>query len=401
VGLDYDFVFLLSVHEKEMRKQLIGLGVPILKIYGMDRIEKICDMGESVYYGGGLPSCGKKNILVFSHAMTSTGAQNILFVTACELKKLGYAVVVVSTSDGVIRERLVDEGIPVIITKGIRYDSIEIKRLVEWSDTILVNTFWLYYIVIELCICGRKIVWWLHELGNISKMDAEVMQYILGRDNVKVYAVSNIVKNAVERVDGSCGKVGLLTFGLPEYDLEDNRHNGVTIFAIIAGICHNKGQDIIIDAVAKLPCEYRNTAEFWIVGAGTLPQEDLEKANRYPCIKICGEVDNRRIKDIYSKIDVVICSSREEQMSVSVIEGLMNKKVTIVSDVAGIAEVIKDNVNGYRMKSEDSDDLARIMRHIMDSSQETIENIGIEARKTFDEFFSLEAYDARLEGVFG
>jgi glycosyltransferase involved in cell wall biosynthesis len=401
VSLEYDIVFLLSVHENEMREQLKELGVPALRIYGMEQIEKICEMGETVHYGDALAGKGRRNVLMFSPAMSSTGAQNVLFITACELVKKGYAVTVVSKTDGILRERLVNEEIPVVITKEICCDSAEIKSLVEWSDVVLVNTYWIYYIVLELCTYEKEIIWWLHELGGIPQMDSGVMRYILGRGNVKAYAVSNVVKNAVESVSGICGKVGLLTFGIPEYDLKDNRHKGVTVFAIIGGIGYIKGQDIFVDAVAKLSKEYRESAEFWIVGGGMLPADVLDKACKYGCIKIIGEIDNRRIKDVYSKIDVVVCCSREEQMSVSVIEGFMNRKVAIVSEVAGIAEVIKDNVNGFIMKNEDSDGLARIMMHIIDSNQEMLESIGIEARKTFDELFSVDTFDNRLDEVFG
>jgi glycosyltransferase involved in cell wall biosynthesis len=88
-------------------------------------------------------------------------------------------------------------------------------------------------------------------------------------------------------------------------------------------------------------------------------------------------------------------------MSVTVIEGFMNKKITIVTEIAGVAKFVKDGVNGFIMRSENSDDLARIMMHIMDSDSAKLGNIGLEARRTFDEFFSIETYDARLEEVFG
>jgi glycosyltransferase involved in cell wall biosynthesis len=273
------------------------------------------------------------------------------------------------------------------------------QRLVCWADKILINTLWLYYLAVEFGRSGKDIVWWLHESEGLWRHDKDILRYILEQPNIRVYAVSNVVKKVVEDGIGIRNKVEVLSFGLPEYPIDDRREDGKKVFAIIGGICHNKGQDIFIDAIEKLPQQCRQSSEFWIVGKGILQQEELEKANRYPCIKICGEIDNREIKDIYSQIDVVVCCSREEGMSITVIEGFMNRKITIVTEIAGVAKFVKDGVNGFIMKNEDSDHLAEIMQSII-KSPERFECIGNEARKTFDRFFSMEVFRPKLIKVF-
>lgn len=103
--LEYDMVFLLSAYYLDMQQQLRALGVPKEKIYNMNHIEFLCE-GEPIQWYGKLPvECQQKKILVFSHALTSTGAQNVLFQSVQVLKKHNFQVVIVSGTDGILRNR--------------------------------------------------------------------------------------------------------------------------------------------------------------------------------------------------------------------------------------------------------------------------------------------------------
>ena len=77
--LTYDFIFLLSTYYREMRKQLLEAGIPAEKIYDVNQMERICETGPTKYYGELKEYEDSKKILFFSHALSSTGAQNVLF----------------------------------------------------------------------------------------------------------------------------------------------------------------------------------------------------------------------------------------------------------------------------------------------------------------------------------
>ena len=75
--LKYDYIYLLSAYYREMEEQLKELGVEREKIFHTFHVEKIC-VCDSIKYYGNLPEENSgKRILVFSHALTCTGAPNI------------------------------------------------------------------------------------------------------------------------------------------------------------------------------------------------------------------------------------------------------------------------------------------------------------------------------------
>lgn len=396
--LEFDYIFLLSVYEKEMQKQLIELNVPMYKICGMDRKEMLCKVSSANYYGKCIPDTAKKKLLVFSHALTSTGAQNVLFTTLSILKEY-YEITVVSKSDGVLKERLNAIDIGVVIMSDLTRGGKELQKLVEWSDEILVNTIWLYYVIVELSDCNKRILWWLHESGAIPEIGKETFYYINGLGNVDIYVVSNVVKKVLQKECKNLNNIEVFKFGIKEYEIKESQQKEKIVFSIISAIGHIKGQDIFIEAVSRLPDYYRKQAEFWIVGRGTLPEEQLKMAEKYSCIKILGEIDNRKMNDVYAQLDVVVCCSREEAMSVVVIEGFMNRKITIVSEAAGVAEFVEDGKNGFILKYENVEQLCELIRYIIANPKEAAK-VGDASREIYDSHFSMEIFKDRIKQVF-
>ena len=193
-------------------------------------------------------------------------------------------------------------------------------------------------------------------------------------------------------------KIQLLPFGIPEYDAKVECADAVknkVIFAIIGGMGHIKGQDIFIDAISCLPPQYLNSAEFWIVGGGTLADDLVQKASLIDSIKILGEIDNKKMPELYEKLDVVVCCSREESMSVTVIEGFMNEKTVIVSENAGVAAFIDNGNNGFVFKNEDVKGLCERIKWVIDNRDMSI-IIGKESRKIYDKYFSIPVFEERI-----
>ena len=185
---------------------------------------------------------------------------------------------------------------------------------------------------------------------------------------------------------------------MPYYETGEKKENfhGKTIFAVIGGIGWIKGQDIFIKAIERLSEYYRENAEFWIVGGGKLAQEDLKRAQLFPCIKVTGEIENQKMPDLYSKIDVVVCCSRKEAMSVVVAEGCMNGKLVIVSDAAGIADYIVNGENGLIFQNENIKQLTELMQWTLEHEEE-VKRIGARSKRIYKEHFLMERFEKELQ----
>lgn len=398
--LTYDAVFILSIHYLEMRCQLRKMGVPDKKIYDINDRGKFCGYRMAQFFGEIKENEKGKNILVFSHALTSTGAQNVLYTALQVLIKNRYYPVVVSKYDGILKKDLLSLGVPVIIVEDIAAENEEITGLVHWADKIFVNTLWLYYVVEELQAFDKKVVWWIHESGAIFYLDDSLLSDITCKNMVDIYAVSPLVRRTLIQRYGVLYTIHELQYGLPEYGSEMQKlykknHSGKIVFAVIGGIAAIKGQDIFIRAASSLPIEYHDRAEFWIIGCGSLGEKEAEIAQKYPSIQVKGEIEHNRMGEIYSQIDVVVCCSREDALPVVVAEACMNGKLSIISDRTGIAEYITDGYDGLIFESENIIQLARKMQWVMDHTSDA-GRMGRNSRKVYEACFSMERFEDAL-----
>ncbi len=396
-GLSYDFIFLLSIYEQEMRKQLTEAGISAGKIFDRNQMERLCVSRPAFWYGKLPQKNGCKKVLLASHALTSTGAPNVLFTAACVLSENGCQVMVVSLEDGVLRKRFQAYGIPVVIMENCHCDNPEFRQLLMWADQVLVNTIRLYYMAEECLSLQKKVLWWIHETVEFEYVDRSLFARADGAGLLSVYVVSPLIQRLLREKFGHDLNIGELLFGIPlretgEKEIFSQKRK---IFALIGVTGRIKGQDILIQAVELLSEDERKRAEFWLVGAGEMAEETLRKVSEYPCIKILGEIEHRKIPELYSRIDAVVCCSRQESMSVVVAEGCMYKKLVLVSDAAGIAEYVTDGEDGLIFESENVSQLASLISWVL-AHEEQAKRMGNMARKIYERNFTMEVFQKHL-----
>lgn len=401
--LEYDIVFLLSASYVDMKRQLRTLGIPGNIIYTMQKIGFLCELGESAQWYGSLPMrCKRKKILVFSHALTSTGAQNVLFQAIRFLKKQNFEVVVTSGTDGVLRTRFQELDIPVVIIRNVYTENEEIIQLCEWADLIVVNTLLLYETVIELMRLKKPLLWWIHETGFLEKVDLEDFVEIEKNSMVSIYTVSPLVRRMIIEHYGVDLNLKELCYGLPDYGRGEDTciENEKMIFAHIAAAAYIKGQDLLLRAVSNLPGHIREKVEIWFVGPGVLSEDLLELSKQYACVKIKGEIDNTQMRNLYCAVDVVMCVSREDALPVVVAEGCMMRKASIVSNATGIAEFLDHGETGLIFESENVDEISSLIQWAVEHKDE-VKRIGENSRRVYDTYFSMNIFEGNLLAAIG
>ncbi|SCY09109.1 Glycosyl-transferase family 4 [Lachnospiraceae bacterium XBB2008] len=396
-SLEYDCIFILCKAYVDIHKQIDEtlMVSEYRPIYDIERLDIICNMPPATFYSSKIENHGSKCLLIFSHALSSTGAQNVMLYLIKILIKHDYSICVISKTDGILREILNDMGISVLVSEDLRSDNSAIKMLIDWCDCILVNTIWQYHLVEDLESVSKPVYWWLHETGTWIYTDYACIKNILMKKKVRAYAVSAVVKKTVENQIGISNRIGILPFGMADYTLNNNK----IVFALIANYDYIKGQDIFVKAVSKLSPDYMKQAEFWLIGGGNLDDESASLAREIDCIKVKGLIDNRLMPEVYSQVNVIVCSSREEAMSVTVIEGFMNSKPAIVSDRAGIAEYMRCGYEGLIYPCEDADELAACFREVLDKP-DCCEKMGLEGRKLYEKCFSEQVFEMNLINTF-
>jgi glycosyltransferase involved in cell wall biosynthesis len=96
-----------------------------------------------------------------------------------------------------------------------------------------------------------------------------------------------------------------------------------------------------------------------IIGDGALKQEteDYIARNQLKNIEVLGKISQSRVMEEYTKAHLLIAPSREEAMSMSVLEAASCGIFIIATKVSGNRDVILENVNGYFVSYGDADEI--------------------------------------------
>ena len=91
--------------------------------------------------------------------------------------------------------------------------------------------------------------------------------------------------------------------------------------------------------------------------------------------------------------DVLVCSSRDEALPVTILEALSLGKAVVTARVGGVAEVLTDDQNALIVKPEDPRALASAMQRVIDNP-ELARRLGKAGRATFEKSFTQDRFGA-------
>lgn len=345
-----------------------------------------------------------KKCLLISNGSTLSGAPLVLLEAAKVLKKNGYTPIIFTEYRGPILRVAKKEDINVVV--GARLLSVfKSKLLASEFEMILVNTI-VYYKWIEIFKnTGVHIIWWLHEGKTYIEKVVSNLPKALPKD-IDVYCVSSWTAKALAR-EGIDYEYEILNYGCTDLcsqrEIEHNHifnDSRITV-AIIGNICTRKNQLDLIRNLESLPKAILDAYEFIFVGT-PLSYEDIYYKQFVTALQN-SKVNTRYIKtisredmpDFYNSIDVVLCCSTDDPLPVVVTEGMMFGKIVITSSCTGQYDLIQHGINGFKYQVEDFRMLSDIFTYIANNRHQLC-TISKQARKTYEEFFSPDAFEERL-----
>jgi glycosyltransferase involved in cell wall biosynthesis len=89
-----------------------------------------------------------------------------------------------------------------------------------------------------------------------------------------------------------------------------------------------------------------------------------------PNVSFHGRFDNSRLSEVYSEIDVLVVPSVWfENSPITIHEAHLTHTPVVASDIGGMAEYVRDGVDGLQFRVGDSADLARVLRRFVDEPE--------------------------------
>jgi len=170
------------------------------------------------------------------------------------------------------------------------------------------------------------------------------------------------------------------------------------------------GIDILIRSFAKVYNYYitensqiAKKLRLKIVGGG--PQlKDLKalakKMNIYEIAEFIGQVPNHEVPHYLNNMDIYVAMSRVESFGVAVVEASACSLPVVVSNVGGLPEVVIDGETGYIVETENIDDCAEKLIHLI-NDERTITKMGTAGRNFVKKKYEWELCFKKLDSVYG
>jgi len=408
---DYDYIIVMTYATEPICATLNKLGIPPNKIllhsqmYLLKRPQiYVNHLRREIPFNDWI--MGKERcILLISHNYSYTGIPVALKNMANVLKKMGYSVLMAAMEGGTFTIELEIQKIDYVTDLAICYQTQFFIDMLTRLEAIVVGSFSLYRLVESLENIQIPVLWWIHETDE---------RYYVGKDQLPA---SNIITflaggNRVKRVflkHYKDIKIRKLQYCIPDFHKESDtnflkREQDVCLaIAVIGTVDRRKAQDILLEAVIKMPLQYKERLK--IVMIGRLNEADFSYAERIreQHRQICNlewipEITQEQLDKVYEDVDALVCPSRDDPMPIVVTQAMMHGKVCVISEEVGQTEFIRQRENGFVFSSEDIDELMRILMWLVDNKDKCAE-IGEESRKIFDSEFSEEIMERRLRTI--
>jgi glycosyltransferase involved in cell wall biosynthesis len=338
----------------------------------------------------------RPRVLFVSHETTLTGAPIQLLHLVRWLQKEGWDLAVVAPEPGPISDLLVADGIRVVIHPGLLEEPghEKLRELSAPFDVVVANTIISWPAVRAAHLEGKPVIWYLHEtlvavrlIRQIAQMGPtlELATLLVTPTRQTARIFQGITRTPIE----------VVPYGIPlarPVAREDG--DGPISFITAASVEPRKGQDILVEAIKALPAKIREAAIFKIVGRHLdRPFYEKVRANAAGLsgVEFTGELNHSDSLELLAASNSLICSSRDETMPITILEAMSLGKIIISADVGGIAEWVRDEMNGLLVERENSQALARAIGRCVTDAQ-LVARLRAGARRTFERHFTLEKF---------
>lgn len=406
---DYDYIVIMTYAVEEICRTLYELNILQKKIILHSQIYQF--KGQLPYVNHGQTKItlnewimkNERCILLVSHNYSYTGIPVALLNMANVLKKIGYSVLMAAVEGGTFTREIEKQGIDYFSDFGMCYQMQSFKNILKQMEAIVIGTLTLYRVVQSFENMKVSVLWWIHETDD---------QYYIGKGklpkkgNVTFWAGGNRVKKIFKKYFSDVN-IEKLQYYIPDTQSKSEsdimQRNDYMMFAVIGTIDERKSQDILMEAVIKIPMYYKKRIK--IIMVGRLNENDVlfaerirEQQKQIDNLEWIQELTQEELDILYKDIDVLVCPSRDDPMPIVVTQAMMHGKVCIVSENVGQAEFITQQENGFVFPNKDSQALMKILMWLIDNRDKSIK-IGESSRKIYDDEFSEKIMERRLRDI--
>ena len=345
----------------------------------------------------------RRRLLVVSHETTLTGAPIQLLHLVRWLHQNGWELLVVAPEPGPISDLLSAEAIPVAIHPELLEEPgyPKLRELAAGAEVVLANTVVSWRAVRAAHAEGKPVIWYLHETLVAVRLVRQI-QPIGPTLELATLLVTPTAQTARVFQGITNTPIEVVPYGIPDVAAADGEtHDRLQVFITLATIEPRKGQDVLIEAIKRLPKEVSARAAFKLVGR-PMEKEFAAQARASAAgldnLEFTGERTHQQSLELLAGSDVLVCPSRDETMPITILEAMSLGKVVVSADVGGISEWLHDGMNSLVVPPEDPAALAKAIERCLVDGR-LVHRLRATARRTFERHFTLERFARRFAGL--
>ncbi len=368
-------------------------------------------------------------ILFITHQLSLSGAPLVLMdmIRACQEE--GFAVDLISLTDGPLSATLDEMGVPWQIRNDFLQNAVTFLKEVQPYAAVVINTLVSYPPIFILKHTQIPTIWWLHEtewyfetydrmpdiapkltelpdsihLLSVSPQVQEILQRRYGRESaVFPFCVKDWGAGSLTRDSSVPSPAGLNQPPSPGGSSKKVR------FLTLATYSTVKGQDVLAEAIRLLPKEILRHCEFLLYGGDLQQEPDFRKVigeqlTGIPEAVVHSAIPHEEAMKILNNCDYGLIPSREEPFSAVAVEAMTLKKPCILTSICGVTAYLKDGEDALFCPPEDAQALSDRIREAAEfklSRPEEYARMGEYARSVYDTEFSPQRFRARLGALF-
>jgi glycosyltransferase involved in cell wall biosynthesis len=370
----------------------------------------------------------KKKILFLITKGNFGGAQRYVFDLATSLPKAAFDIVVACGEGGLLIEKLKEKNIRTIEIESLNRDIKIINEFKVFKNLIkiiksekpdiihlnsskigLLGSLAVLYVNFLSIIHNSKFIihsvftahgWAFNENRNfLSKIAIYFLHWLTILLCNTTIAVSEKARKDIAFLPFVKNKIKVVYNGISEFEtlskeeariILDNHESSKTIIFSILELHKNKGIDVALKAISRLPQEIKEKIIYNVAGDGE-EKENLEKLAKElkieNLVKFLGFVPDA--KKLLSGADIFLLPSRTEAFPYVILEAGFVGLPIIATSVGGIPEVIHDMQNGILIHPRNPKEISEAILYYLNHPQKMSE-FGSEIHKTISTTFTLE-----------
>ena len=358
------------------------------------------------------------NILYLTNHLNVGGITSYVFSLARGMKERGHNVYIASSGGGLLQK---------FKEEGVIFVPLPIKTKSELSPKILISMYKLSHLLkryrIEIIHSNSRTTQVLasvlakykdfrHVTTCHGFFKRRITRRIFGTWGKSVIAVSRPVKEHLIRDFGVREQdITLIYNGIEAARFENKDQNfrnemkktlglaDCPVVGIVGRLSDVKGHRYLIEAMQKV-LQKIPQARLLIVGEGKMKKK-LVALSRHKAIEksILFIPSVKETRDVLSIMDVFVMPSLKEGLGLALMEAMAAGLAVIGSDVGGIKDLIRHDVNGLLVRPADISGLASDISALLEDTEKR-RSLGQEARIFIEQSFTQEKMISETEALY-